>query len=127
MFWKIWEMKQMYDKYKKLQDEVKKVVIRASAGPFTYTAANWDQKTGSVVIDISWEMKVQNIDIKDDSLLSPNQKATLESYLKEAFDKAQSKAQQVAMEKTKDVLGFDPNEMLGSLWAWWMPKIPWLS
>jgi hypothetical protein len=33
-------MKQMYDKYKKLQDEVKKVVIRASAGPFTYTAAN---------------------------------------------------------------------------------------
>jgi hypothetical protein len=31
------------------------------------------------------------------------------------------------MEKTKDVLGFDPNEMLGSLWAWWMPKIPWLS
>jgi DNA-binding protein YbaB len=60
-------------------------------------------------------MKVQNIDIKDDSLLSPSQKATLESYLKEAFDKAQSKAQQVAMEKTKDVLGFDPNEMLGSL------------
>lgn len=117
----------MYDKYKKLQDEVKKVIIRASAWPFQYTTPTWDSKTGSVVIDISWEMKVQNIDIKDESLLNPSQKSTLEWYLQEAFDKAQSKAQQVAMEKTKDVLGFDPNEMLWSLWAWGMPKIPWLS
>jgi hypothetical protein len=31
-------MKAMYDKYKKLQDALKKLVIRASAGDYTYMA-----------------------------------------------------------------------------------------
>ena len=69
-------------------------------------------------------MKVQNIDIKDIDLLQASKKSEIEWLLKEAFDKAQTKAQQVAMEKTKEVLWFDPNELLGGM-AWWgMPKIP---
>lgn len=124
MFGKIGEMKQMYDKYKKLQDVLKNLIIRSSAGSYSYTSPTGDTKVWSIVVDINGEMKVQNIDIKDIDLLQASKKSEIEWLLKEAFDKAQTKAQQVAMEKTKEVLWFDPNELLGGM-AWWgMPKIP---
>lgn len=56
------------------------------------------------MIDITGEMKIRALNINDESLLSPQQKGELESILIEAFQKAQNKAQEVAAEKTKEIL-----------------------
>lgn len=93
----------MYDKYKKLQEALQKVIIRA--------------KEDGVVIDISGEQKVKNITIEDETLLDIASKQRLENAIKAAFEKGQAKAQEVAMEKTKEILGFDPNDMMGMLWG----------
>ena len=119
-------MKAMYDKYKKLQDALKKLVIRASAGDYTYMA-DWVEKTGSVVVEITGEMKLTSVEIKDDSIMTASRKSELENYLKTAFDKAQTKAQEVSMTKTKEILGFDPQDLMGGLAGGAMPKIPWLT
>jgi DNA-binding protein YbaB len=95
------EMKQMYDKYKKLQEALQKVIIRA--------------KEDGVIIDISGEQKVKNVTIEDETLLDVSNKQRLENAIKAAFEKGQAKAQEVAMEKTKEILGFDPNDMMGML------------
>jgi len=126
MFWKIGEMKAMYDKYKTLQDALKKLIIRASAGDYVYMA-DWVEKTWSVIVEITGEMKLNIVEIKDDSIMTPDRKAELEWYLKTAFDKAQTKAQEVSMTKTKDILGFDPQDLMGWLAGGAMPKIPWLT
>ena len=126
MFGKLGEMKAMYDKYKTLQDALKKLVIRASAGDFIYTV-NGEEKTWSVIVEITGEMKLNTVEIKDESIMTPSRKAELEWYLKTAFEKAQAKAQEVSMTKTKEILGFDPQDLLGGMAGWAMPKIPWLS
>lgn len=126
MFGKIGEMKKMYDKYKELQKVLKRTHIKGSAGDFVYNE-NGDDKTGSVVVVINGEMKLITIDIKDTSLLSPDQKETLEGLIQEAFEKTQSKAQEIIQSKTKDVLGFDPSDLAGMMGGGGMPKIPGLS
>ena len=103
MFWKLWEMKQMYDKYKKLQDALKKIIIRA--------------KENGVIIDITGEQKVKNVTIEDTELLTLERKEDLEHAIKVAFEKGQTKAQEVAMAKTKEILGFDPNDLAGMMWG----------
>lgn len=117
MFGNIWELKQMFDKYKKLQDILKNTIIRA--------------KEWGILIDISAEMKVKDVKIEDETLLDPTMKETLERAIKAAFEKWQTKAQEIAMAKTKEILWFDPNDlasMMGGMgWMWGMPKIPWLS
>lgn len=113
MFWKIGEMKQMYDKYKKLQDALKKLLIRA--------------KENGVIVDMTGEQKLKEVVIEDESLLSPANKAMLEQAIKTAFDKAQAKAQEVAMQKTKEILGFDPNDIASMMGGSGMPKIPGLG
>lgn len=112
MFWKLGEMKQMYDKYKKLQEALKKLLIRA--------------KENGVIVDMTGEQKLKSITIEDTALLSVEQKETLEHAIKVAFEKAQAKAQEVAMEKTKEILGFDPNDLAGMMWGMGggMPKLP---
>jgi DNA-binding protein YbaB len=112
MFGKMGELKQMYDKYKKLQDALKKIVIRA--------------RENGIIIDMSAEQKVIKIDIEDTDLLAPEKKEVIETALKVAFEKAQAKAQEVAMEKTKEILGFDPNDLAWMMWGMWgggMPKL----
>ncbi len=115
MFWKLGEMKQMYDKYKKLQDALKKLLIRA--------------KENGIVVDMTGEQKLKSVTIEDETLLSVENKATLENSLKVAFEKAQAKAQEVAMEKTKEILGFDPNDLAGMMGGMGggMPNIPGLG
>ena len=108
------EMKAMYDKYKKLQEALKKLIIRA--------------KEDGVIIDITWEQKVKSVTIVDETLLSPDRKEVLEQAIKTCFEKGQTKAQEVAMQKTKEILGFDPNDLAWMMgWAWGMPKIPGLG
>jgi len=94
-------MKQMYDKYKKLQEALKKLLIRA--------------KENGVVVDMTGEQKLKTITIEDTALLSLERKEELENAIKIAFEKAQTKAQEVAMEKTKEILGFDPNDLAGMM------------
>lgn len=114
MFWNMWDLTKMYQNYKKLQEVMKNTVIRARQ--------DW------VLIDITAEMKIKDIQIEDESLLSPEMKETLQNALKAAFEKWQNKAQEVAMEKTKEILWFDPNDLANMMWwAWWMPNIPWLK
>lgn len=114
MFWQMGELKKMYDKYKQLQDALKNIVIRA--------------KDGGVIIDITAEMKIKDVLIEDETLLSPSKKSTLEQAIKTCFQKGQAKAQEIAAEKTKEILGFDPSNlawMLGG--TGWMPNIPGLT
>ena len=103
MFGKLWEMKQMYDKYKKLQDALKKLIIRA--------------KENGVTIDITGEQKLKSVTIEDTDLLSLERKEDLEHAIKAAFEKGQTKAQEVAMAKTKEILWFDPNDLAGMMWG----------
>jgi len=105
----------MYDKYKKLQDALKKLLIRATED--------------GVVAEITWEQKLKRISIEDDALMDIAQKARLENSIKAAIDKGQAKAQEVAMEKTKEILWFDPNDLAGMMWGMggWNGGFPGLS
>ncbi|AKH32389.1 hypothetical protein XF24_00024 [candidate division SR1 bacterium Aalborg_AAW-1] len=122
MFGQMGEMKKLYDKYKTLQDKLKNLLIRAKEGKFV--DSDGTEREDAVVVDISGEMKIQAITINDDELLSPSQKSSLESLLVKAVMKAQNKAQEVAAEKTKEILGFDPSDMAGMMSG---GKIPGLS
>ncbi len=115
MFGNLWEMKQMYDKYKKLQETLKNTVIRA--------------RESGVLIDITAEMKIKDVKIEDESLLDPNMKESMEAAIKASIEKAQTKAQEVSMEKTKDTLWFDPNDIASMMWwgGGWMPNMPWMK
>lgn len=125
MFGQMWEMKKLYDKYKLLQDKLKKLVIRAKQG--SYTDASGETVEWAVVIDITWEMKVRDISINDTTLLSIDKKTILEETLTAAFVKAQAKAQEVVAEKTKEILWFDPSDLAWMMSWGGMPKIPGLS
>jgi len=115
--WKLWEYKQMFSKYKSLQKSLENLIIRAKE--WKYIDANWEEQSGSVVIDITWELKVKNVTINDESLLSPAKKTELENLLLATMTKAQTKAQEVVQEKTKEILGMDPNDLAWMLWGLW--------
>ena len=113
--WKLWEYKQMFSKYKSLQKALEKLIIRAKE--WKYIDANWEEQSGSVVIDITWELKVKSVSINDTSLLSPAKKTELENLLLATMTKAQTKAQEVVQEKTKEILGMDPNDLAWMVWG----------
>lgn len=117
MFGNLWEMKSMYDKYKKLQKALKWTVIRSREW--------W------VLVDITAEMKVKDVKIEDETLLAVDKKEDIELAIKNAIEKAQTKAQEVSATKTKEVLWIDPNDLAWMMWwlgGWgWMPNIPWLN
>jgi DNA-binding protein YbaB len=112
MFGKMGEMKKMYDKYKTLQKALKKLVIRAKEGKYTDGS---EEKEGAIVVDITGEMKLRDLSINDETLLDPSKKSELEELIIKTFAKAQTKAQEVVAEKTKEILGFDPNDMAGMM------------
>jgi DNA-binding protein YbaB len=124
MLGQLGDMKKMYDKYKKLQDALKNIIIRAKEIP---SFDGWEEL--GIIIDITGEMKVQTASIHDPAGVIPeNVKKHLEKCMKVAFDKGQLKAQEVAQEKTKEILGFDPSQLAGMMWGWGgMPNIPGLN
>lgn len=91
------DIQQMYKKYQELQKKLASTLIRA--------------KQDGVVIDITADMKIKDVKIEDESLLSVENKEKLEEAIKQAFIKGQQKATEVAMQKTKEILGFDPNQI----------------
>jgi len=118
MFGKIGELKKMYDKYKTLQNALKNLVIRGKEGKFTW---NDGTEQDAVIVDISGEMKLRDLKINDTNLLNPEKKEVLEKILITCFQKAQTKAQEIAGEKTKEILGFDPSDMAGMMWGGGIP------
>lgn len=104
----------MFSKYKALQKSLQNLVIRAKE--WKYIDENWEEQTGAIIIDMTWELKIKDVSIKDVSLLAPNRKADLENLLIATIQKAQTKAQEVVSEKTKDILWVDPNNLAGMLW-----------
>lgn len=122
MFGQLGEMKKLYDKYKTLQDKLKNLLIRAKEWKFVDTDGT--EREDAIVVDMTGEMKVSALVINDTSLLTPEKKQVLETLIVKTFVKAQSKAQEVAGEKTKEILGFDPSDMAGMM-AW--GKIPGMS
>ena len=121
------ELKKMYDKYRELQKALKNLVIRAKEGEFITENG---EKQASVLVDMTGEMKLKDFKINDTSLLDPIKKDELEALVVKAFQKAQSKAQEIAAEKTKDILGFDPSNLAGLLGGGngaGIPEIPGLS
>jgi DNA-binding protein YbaB len=125
MFGQVGELKKMYDKYKKLQDALKNIIIRAKE----ISPLKWDaDKELGVLIDISGETKIKEVSIHDPSgVLSDDIKKHLEKCMKIAFEKWQSKAQEIAQEKTKEILGFDPSQLGSMMWGGGMPNIPGLG
>ena len=124
---KMGELKKMYDKYKELQKALKNLVIRAKEGEFTDENG---KKASSIVIDMTGEMKIRDFKVNELALLDPSKKEVLEELVVKAFQKAQNKAQEVAAEKTKDILGFDPSNLAGMLGGGnggGIPNIPGLS
>ncbi len=119
--WKISQYKQMFSKYKTLQKSLENLVIRAKE--WKYIDENWEEQSWAIMIDMTWEMKVRDIKINDTKLLDPSKKSELENLLTATFMKAQTKAQEVVSEKTKDILWVDPNN-LWELWnmLWWLWK-----
>ena len=118
MFGKLWEMKKMYDKYKTLQKALKNLVIRGKEGKFTWSDGT---EQDAIVVDISGEMKLRELHINDDSLLDPTKKSQLENLITVCFQKAQTKAQEIVGEKTKEILWVDPSDMASMLGWGWMP------
>jgi len=49
-------------------------------------------------------MKLRELHINDDALLSPSKKSELENLITSCFHKAQTKAQEIVGEKTKEIL-----------------------
>jgi len=49
-------------------------------------------------------MKLRELHINDDSLLDPSKKSHLENLITNCFQKAQTKAQEIVGEKTKEIL-----------------------
>lgn len=119
--WKLWQYKEMFSKYKALQKSLQNLVIRAKE--WKYVDENWEEQSWAVVVDMTWEMKIKDIKINDTSLLNPDNKSNLESLLIATMQKAQTKAQEVVAEKSKDVLWVDPNN-LWAMWdmLWWLGK-----
>ncbi|HMY80294.1 MAG TPA: YbaB/EbfC family nucleoid-associated protein [Candidatus Absconditabacterales bacterium] len=113
MFGQMGQLKELYDKYKKLQEALKNLIIRA--------------REDGVLIDMSGEMDITDVQVEDVELLSVDHKEKLEKAFMTAYKKAKTKAQQLSMEKTKEILGFDPQDMLGGMMGGGMPKIPGLS
>ena len=110
----LWDIKQMYSKYQELQNKLSKTLIRA--------------KESWVVIDITADIKVKDVKIEDESLLSLDKKEELETAIKNAIIKWQQKAQEVAMAKTKEILWFDPTQLGSMLWwagGGWFPWLQW--
>ena len=108
----------MYDKYKTLQNALKNLVIRWKEGKFIWSDGT---EQDAIVVDISWEMKLRDLKINDMSLLDPAKKSDLEEIIIKCFQKAQTKAQEIVGEKTKEILWVDPSDMASMLWGGWMP------
>ena len=112
MFGKLKEAKQMYSKYKTLQNTIKNLVIRSSYGNFIDPETKEERKDG-VVIEVTGESVVKKVSINDLSLMENKDK--LEENIKESLNKANTKLAEIIKEKTNETLGVNPEDFLNGL------------
>lgn len=89
------KMKQVYDmqkKAKQIQKELKETEVEAKSGD------------GLVTVVFNGEIHVVDVKI-DESLLTPEKKHALETTLKNTIAQSVSKAQAIAAEKAKSMMG----------------------
>lgn len=89
------KMKQLYELQKKaqhVQKELAKITIESETG------------LGMVKMSMTGDQKVLSVYVAP-GLLSPEQKKTLESYLKDCFQQALTRLQQASMSKISDMAG----------------------
>lgn len=89
------KMKQVYDlqkKAKQIQKELKDTEIEAKSGD------------GGVVVVFNGEIHITDVTV-DEALLSPEKKHQLEQDIKNTVAQAISKAQAIAAEKAKTMMG----------------------
>ncbi|HPH78500.1 MAG TPA: YbaB/EbfC family nucleoid-associated protein [bacterium] len=89
------QAKQLYElqkKAKKIQKELQDLLIEATS------------LDGKITVVFNGEQKVEEVNI-DESLLTAENKSTVEKGLKDAIAQALKKAQQVASDKMKEVAG----------------------
>ena len=115
----LWQYKEMFTKYKQLDKKLKSLIIRAKEWTYMEDGEEKDQ----VVIDISGDMKLKDLHINDESLLNPVRKSDLENLLIAAMQKAQTKAQEVVAQQTKEILGVDTNDLAWMLGGGWLPGL----
>ena len=82
----------MINEVKKIQKQLKKEIISVSAGD------------DAVVVDINGELKVQKVTI-DPEKIDLEDIAELEKWLKNAINDGYAKAQEIATEKMKPIMG----------------------
>lgn len=76
------ELKKMYDKYKKLQDALKNIIIRAKEIP------EFKGNELGMLIDITGETKVKDVQIHDPANIIPEDvRKHLEKAIKVAYEK----------------------------------------
>ena len=122
----IWQYKKMFDNYKKLEQKLKNLIIRAKEWKYT---EDWEEKErrrkeldNKEIINIDYEEEINKLHINDESLLDPSRKWELENLLITAIQKAHNKAQEVVAEQTKEILWVDTNDLAGML-GWWLPGL----
>lgn len=78
-------------KARQVQNELKKTEIEASGGE------------GKVVVIFNGELKLQKLEIAEE-LLTPDRKLELERLIKDTVTQAMQRAQQVAADRTREVM-----------------------
>ncbi|MGI6103579.1 MAG: YbaB/EbfC family nucleoid-associated protein [Patescibacteria group bacterium] len=78
-------------KARQVQNELKKTEIEASGGE------------GKVVVVFNGELKLQKLEIAEE-LLTPDRKLELERLIKDTVTQAMQRAQQVAADRTREVM-----------------------
>jgi hypothetical protein len=92
MLGKMGDMYKMAKQAKGIQKKLRKTKISA------------ESDGGNIKVEVNAEMKILDIEINEEVLKSDN-KAKIENSLKKTLNEAFKKAQQVAAEETKDLMG----------------------
>jgi hypothetical protein len=92
MFGKMGDMYKMAKEAKSIQKKLRKKEITG------------ESKGGNIELTVNGEMKIIDIKVSEE-ILKPENKSKLERSLKETLNATLKKAQQVAAEETKDLMG----------------------
>lgn len=115
-FWKYKDLMSTASKFRSMKKNMEKIVVRAKE--WTCLNSNWEEQW-AVVVEITWDMKIRDIKINDDSLLNPSNKSKLEELLMAVIQKWFTKVWEVVAEKNKDLLWWIDAGSLSEM-LWWM-------
>lgn len=115
MFWKAGELKDMYDKYKKLEKEISNLMVIWREGEFIHQDEKGEEKKGDIMIKMDGKTNLVDFKITNPELLKEEKQLELESLIVKCFKKTQTKIQEEVQGRTQKIMWFDPSQ-IGSLW-----------